>query len=104
MESMAWDANSNSLYAATSCPNIGYTGAYTNYRLARIPKINVAGENDGDDSEDEGADSEDEIEEENEYRCWPQRAHQAENHFGHVFDAGEHRLCGLSFCRCPMKC
>jgi hypothetical protein len=42
------------------------------------------------DEDDEDGDSEDD---EDDNMCWPKRAYHSENYYGHVFDAGEHRLC-----------
>ncbi|KAF8962735.1 hypothetical protein BDZ97DRAFT_1090029 [Flammula alnicola] len=100
---MQWDAGTNSLYAATTCPYIGGTGQHIGYRQARIPKMRRERESDDqqdrdkESMDDDDDDDEDEIEEESEDICWPERAYHAENHFGHVFDAGDHRLYKFSF-------
>jgi len=67
------------------------------YRLAKVPRPRT-GNNTQDADGDESMDEEEEEEEEEEYFedetfCWPQGAAHAEHYFGHVFDAGDHRLC-----------
>ena len=36
---------------------------------------------------------EDDYEDEDEERAWPENAWHDETYFGHVFDAGDHRIC-----------
>ncbi|CAA7265529.1 unnamed protein product [Cyclocybe aegerita] len=96
VEALAWDETSNSLYAATSCPHIDWNGRHLDYRPARIPKVRTGEDEDGEgDSEDNA--EEDDIEEPSDDICWPKGAHHAEDHFGHVFDAGDHRLYKFKF-------
>lgn len=78
--SLAWDANKNSLYVATVRNHVEYC-------RARIHKAPESGMNGGD-----GEVGEDDIEEEDDDICWPKEASQCKSHFGHVFDAGNHRL------------
>jgi len=88
VDAMAWDATSNSLYAATSCPHIDRNGHHMDYRSAKIPVSSSDQESGDEDTEQDQARFE-----ESEDRCWPKGAYHAEDHFGHVFDAGDHRLC-----------
>ncbi|PPQ65280.1 hypothetical protein CVT26_000240 [Gymnopilus dilepis] len=100
---LAWDAGNNTLYAATSCPYVDRLGRHTGYRRARIPRSTNVVEEDANEDDDEGSENEEEDDADMDYEsedddiCWPQRAHHAENYFGHVFDAGDHRFYKFSF-------
>jgi hypothetical protein len=87
---MTWDAACSALYVATACDYMDRNGETFDYRCARVPREpNDDPMTGGSDSEDEDAD---EYEEEDEEICWPKDAAYAEDYFGHMFDAGEHRL------------
>ncbi|KII84429.1 hypothetical protein PLICRDRAFT_46338 [Plicaturopsis crispa FD-325 SS-3] len=79
VNALAWDSRHNTLYAATECSYMGRMGNNYGYREAKIPeRLNP-------DDYDE------------DYTCWPARAYHAEDHFGHFFDAGEHRIYRYAF-------
>ena len=99
VEAMIWDHASNVLYAASDCPNVDRNGYHMNYRYAKIPRTEV-GKNEQnlapEANMDEDEDAWEDIEEDDDYDeevCWPRKAYHSENYFGHVFDAGNHRLC-----------
>ena len=103
VQSLAWDSDGNSLYAATDCPYVDRHGNHHDYRYAKVPKKNrpvkkddVEMEHDDGDEElsDREFDSEDsDFEDDNECTAWPKNAYHDENYYGHLFDSGEHRLC-----------
>ncbi|CAE6481558.1 unnamed protein product [Rhizoctonia solani] len=93
VESLAWDAPNNCLYAATSCEYMDRLGNHHDYRYAKIPKNQNLGEVDGDMDDDEMDDEDDEDGE----RCWPKNAWHKEDYFGYLFDAGDHRILRYAF-------
>jgi len=102
VQSLAWDSDANSLYAATECPYVDRNGYHYDYRYAKIPRKNRSTDTDDvemEDEEDEDfSDSEFEsddsdFEEEDECVGWPSNAYHDESYYGHIFDSGEHRLC-----------
>ncbi|CAE7182037.1 unnamed protein product [Rhizoctonia solani] len=82
VQSLAWDAKNNCLYAATECEHMDRLGYNYDYRYAKIPK-----------SQNPGANT-DEVDHE---RCWPKKAWHKEDYFGYLFDAGEHRIIRYAF-------
>ncbi|CUA74740.1 hypothetical protein RSOLAG22IIIB_11457 [Rhizoctonia solani] len=90
VQSLAWDAQNNCLYAATECEYVDRLGYNHDYRYAKIPGNQNPGANeDGmDDDEEEDVDYE---------RCWPKQAWHKEDYFGYLFDAGEHRIIRYAF-------
>ncbi|KZT73090.1 hypothetical protein DAEQUDRAFT_762447 [Daedalea quercina L-15889] len=92
--SMAWDPKRSALYAATECEYMDRLGFNHDYRRARIPRWADEFARDSEEDEDASEYYEDEDEEE---RCWPQRAHHGEDYFGYAFDAGEHRIYRYAF-------
>ncbi|KAF8192387.1 hypothetical protein K438DRAFT_1720617 [Mycena galopus ATCC 62051] len=99
---MTWDAPRSVLYVATACDYMDRNGETYDYRRAKVPRpprdsTTLHGEEDEDDSmDDDDYDSEDE-DDDDEAPCWPQKAAYAEDYFGHLFDAGEHRLFRYAF-------
>ncbi|KAJ7184810.1 hypothetical protein C8R46DRAFT_1343810 [Mycena filopes] len=87
---MTWDAPRSTLYVSTVCEYMDM-GEHFGYRRAKGPSADAMMMEL--DSEDEDEDSEDE----DEAPCWPQRAAHAEDYFGHLFDAGDHRLLRYAF-------
>jgi hypothetical protein len=90
---MEWDGERSVLYASTDCDYVDRMGNWTGYRRAKIPRAErqSAGEEAKDEQEDEEDGDDDDY-----ARCWPRKAAHAEEYFGHLFDAGEHRICGSS--------
>lgn len=100
--SLVWDAERNSLYAATETSYMDRLGNHHDYRRAKIPKRDsapqpseVVVEDDDQDDEFEDVDDDEDDFDGNE-RCWPKGAMHNEDYFGYTFDAGEHRICELS--------
>ncbi|KAJ7302656.1 hypothetical protein DFH08DRAFT_904878 [Mycena albidolilacea] len=89
---LGWDSARNVLYASTNCDYMDRNGYTSGYRRAKIPKSPRSG--DDIDEENEEADDDDD-----DYygRCWPRKAAHAEEYFGHVLDAGEHRIFRYAF-------
>lgn len=110
---MAWDAQHNSLYAATECRYMDRMGNSLEHRRGKVPieqreNINQnQSQHDGVEEEDDGVEEDMEDEEEDDdddddlnMRCWPKKAYHDEGFFGYMFDAGEHRICELLFLSC----
>ncbi|KAJ7236628.1 hypothetical protein C8J57DRAFT_1376373 [Mycena rebaudengoi] len=94
---LTWDDERNVLYATTSCGYVDRNGYNHGYRRAKIPRDE---DTDGDDDpmSDEEYDDEDEDDEDDDHdHCWPAEAAHSETYFGHVFDAGEHRILRYAF-------
>jgi WD40 repeat protein len=97
---MTWDAPRSALYVATSCDYMDRNGETFDYRRAKVPRtpsrfeamLGVEVDEDAPGSEDE--DDYDDYDDDG--PCWPKNAAYAEDYFGHLFDAGEHRICGYS--------
>ncbi|KIJ42924.1 hypothetical protein M422DRAFT_253711 [Sphaerobolus stellatus SS14] len=90
---MAWDSDTNALFAATNCTYVDRLGYHHDYRRAKIPRGlrgDYDGEGEGD--EDEETEENDDDDDWDDDTCWPKSAHHHENYFGYNFDAGEHRL------------
>lgn len=107
---MAWDAQHNSLYAATECRYMDRMGNSLEYRRGKVPieqreNINQnQSQHDGVEEEDDGVEEDMEDEEEDDdddddlnMRCWPKKAYHDEDFFGYMFDAGEHRIYRYAF-------
>ncbi|KZT73079.1 hypothetical protein DAEQUDRAFT_762436 [Daedalea quercina L-15889] len=102
---MAWDSKRSVLYAATECEYMDRMGYHHDYRAARIPKwadgkqgYKAEERPDEDDDDEDMDDNEEEEEEEDEFgRCWPEKAHRGESHFGYAFDVGDHRIYRYAF-------
>ncbi|KAJ7738177.1 WD40 repeat-like protein [Mycena metata] len=87
---MTWDEPRSILYVSTVCEYIDRQGENFDYRRAKVPKEQkVRG----------GLDAmmEDEDDWDDEAPCWPKRAAHAEDYFGHLFDAGDHRILRYAF-------
>ncbi|KAJ7728138.1 hypothetical protein DFH07DRAFT_851265 [Mycena maculata] len=97
---MTWDAPRCALYVATACDYMDRNGENFDYRRAKIARTSWEQEKMGDE-EDDSMDEEDEDDSEDEYDdeapCWPSNAAYAEDYFGHLFDAGDHRLLRYAF-------
>jgi hypothetical protein len=97
---IAWNDERNELFAATWCSNVDRNGCHIDYEPAKIPvDKNTDGEDGegGKDNEDDWEDDEgdgDEVEYEDTDQCWPRNAYHNETYFGHIFDSGDHRICG----------
>ncbi|KAF8071505.1 hypothetical protein FPV67DRAFT_876444 [Lyophyllum atratum] len=94
--SLAWDARHNALYAATECRYMDRMGNWNGYRRAKVPKdqrytYGHGGGNDRFVEEDEGTDDY------SDGRCWPKQAYHGEEHFGYLYDAGEHKIFRYAF-------
>ncbi|KAF7973198.1 hypothetical protein HWV62_15779 [Athelia sp. TMB] len=93
VRSMAWDANHNTLYAATECNYIDRVGNHHDYRRAKIPEDQrrgyVAADEDEDVTDDE-ADSD--YSDNGGERAWPKKAFHGEGYWGHTFDAAKHTI------------
>jgi WD40 repeat protein len=99
---MTWDDPQSTLYVTTACDYMDRNGETFDYRRAKIPR-DSRGSKSRADEEDESMDDEDDSEEEDDYDsededddeapCWPKDAAYAEDYFGHLFDAGNHRIC-----------
>ncbi|KAJ7510942.1 hypothetical protein B0H11DRAFT_1035607 [Mycena galericulata] len=94
---LAWDSARSVLYASTNCSYMDRSGYTTGYRKANIPKPSPpgSGTENGEDEDDELSGYEDYGDYER--RCWPRKAAHAEDYFGHLFDAGEHRILRYAF-------
>ncbi|KAJ2914501.1 hypothetical protein MD484_g5902, partial [Candolleomyces efflorescens] len=65
---------------------------------AKIPREKTEGEEDDEEDEDEDEDDyDDEDDWDDEERAWPEKAFHSETYFGHIFDAGDHRIYRYSF-------
>ncbi|TFK75112.1 hypothetical protein BDN72DRAFT_758385 [Pluteus cervinus] len=119
--SIAWDEHKQVLYAATACDYITRHGDRVDYRKLKVPrppksaresKKQTGGgedvemsdaedddEEDGDEWDDEDDFSDEGVDEYGEYagRGWPKKAHNTEDYYPHLFDAGSHRLIRYSF-------
>ncbi|KAJ7235721.1 hypothetical protein B0H12DRAFT_1212432 [Mycena haematopus] len=96
---MTWDAPRSVLYVATSCDYMDRNGDTFDYRRAKVPRIprdleTVPSEEDDDPMDDDEFDSEDD---DDDGPCWPKNAAHAEDYFGYLFDAGNHRLLRYAF-------
>ncbi|KAJ7500633.1 hypothetical protein B0H11DRAFT_785998 [Mycena galericulata] len=91
---MTWDAPRSTLYVATACEYVDRNGEHFDYRRAKLPRISwrweTADDEDGTMEDESDDDSEDEYDDDD--QCWPTNAAHAEDYFGHLFDAGDHRL------------
>ncbi|KAJ6630036.1 hypothetical protein B0H10DRAFT_1984790 [Mycena sp. CBHHK59/15] len=74
---MTWDAKNSALYVSTNCEYMDRNGYTNDYRKAHIPK--------------------DARHHYDSTPCWPNKAEHAEDYFGHVFDAGNHRIFRYAF-------
>ncbi|KAF8175065.1 hypothetical protein K438DRAFT_1939775 [Mycena galopus ATCC 62051] len=84
---LAWDSERSVLYASTQCDYMDRNGYTMDYRRAKIPRARDKRDDEGDDDEDD-----------NDYpRCWPKKAAHGEEYFGHILDAGEHRIFRYAF-------
>ncbi|KAH9479827.1 hypothetical protein JR316_0008422 [Psilocybe cubensis] len=105
VRTMAWDNSSNTLYAATECTYVDRIGYHHDYRRAKIPREKYPSEenqSDMDIDDDEIADNEPDSEDDwDDERCWPRNAYHRENYWGHVWDAGDHRLYKYEFKKEP---
>jgi hypothetical protein len=81
---LTWDDERNVLYAATRRGYMDRNGFNHGYQRAKIPKAARERDDEGDDDSMSDDDYDD---------CWPANSAHAETYFGHVFDAGEHRIC-----------
>ncbi|KAJ3546663.1 hypothetical protein NM688_g5488 [Phlebia brevispora] len=122
VNSMVWDSNSLTLYAATECNYVDRLGNYHGYRPYRRPSYGDSENNSGssspvqtsrssyrargttfdDDDDDEEMDGygDEDMEDSDEFgeeRCWPKGAIHEEDYFGYAFDGGEHRLYRYGF-------
>ena len=61
-------------------------------RAREAPTTDRPPEEEEDEDEDED-DYDDEDDWDDEERAWPERAFHSETYFGHIFDAGDHRIC-----------
>ena len=81
VNSLAWDAEHNVLYAATECAyvdRLGYNHGYREAKISRQQELDPSASGN-----------------EEEYRCWPETAFHNEGYFGYAFDAGDHRICEI---------
>ncbi|KAL8287670.1 hypothetical protein RQP46_003528 [Phenoliferia psychrophenolica] len=85
VRSLAWQASTQSLWAATTCTYVDRMGYHHDYRAAKLRNPDAG--SDEDEDEDDGDDD----------IAWPSKAYHRENAFGHPFDAGEHRLYRYQF-------
>ncbi|CUA78533.1 hypothetical protein RSOLAG22IIIB_13211 [Rhizoctonia solani] len=97
VESLAWDAHNNCLYAATQCSYIDRLGNHHDYRYAKIPKSQRSDTDVDYDEEGEGDDDDDEEGPIDGERCWPKEAWHTEDYFGYLFDAGDHSIIRYTF-------
>ncbi|CAE6443774.1 unnamed protein product [Rhizoctonia solani] len=81
VQSLAWDANNNTLYAATECLYHDRVGTSRGYREAATPQGQTH--------------------DSRHFRCWPRAARHKEDYFGYMFDAGEHRIFRYIFKNSP---
>lgn len=70
---------------------LGFHHSYRPGVMPRPPRPPRYGNDDEGDEDDE--DDEDNEEEGDFEHCWPSMAFHAENYFGYMFDAGDHRIC-----------
>ncbi|KAG8729926.1 hypothetical protein FRC11_007719 [Ceratobasidium sp. 423] len=82
VNSLAWDAEHDSLFALTSC-SYDRSGSYA-YRQADIPQRR-------------GASHPNNMHQDSKPRCWPRQAWHAEDYFEYAFDAGEDRVYRYAF-------
>ncbi|CAE6469279.1 unnamed protein product [Rhizoctonia solani] len=92
VQSLAWDALNNCLYAATECEYMDRLGSHHDYRYAKIPK-NQRGQIEGLEEDEEWDDEDDQDPD----RCLPSRAWHKEDYFGYLFDSGDHRIIRYAF-------
>ncbi|CAE7057717.1 unnamed protein product [Rhizoctonia solani] len=91
VQSLAWDAQNNCLYAATECAYMDRLGYHHDCRYAKIPKSQMPEEF----REDYEDDDDDYFEDEE--RCWPKLAWHKEDYFGYLYDAGDHLVLRYAF-------
>lgn len=96
---MAWDADRNTLYAATECRYIDRLGRNYDYRPAKLPKDQLD-QYRGDmgeaiEGEDEDEDESEDNQEDWHDRAWPKNAFHGESYWGYTFDAARHTICKL---------
>ncbi|KAG8731631.1 hypothetical protein FRC11_003223 [Ceratobasidium sp. 423] len=77
VQSLAWDAHNNTLYAATECLYLDRVGTSRGYRKAITPQGQTH--------------------DSRRLRCWPKAARHKEDYFGYMFDAGDHRIFRYTF-------
>ncbi|QRV97269.1 WD40 domain protein [Ceratobasidium sp. AG-Ba] len=97
--SLAWDSSNNALYAATERNHYDYRYAR---KLREEPESSSSDENDSNTSLDDAEDDGEAVEDEQgdvfeDRRAWPKEAFHYEHYFGHMFDAGSHRIYRYSF-------
>ena len=94
VSALAWDSGRSTLYASTECTYIDRMGYNHDYRRARVPgQREGATHHDGDGSSSEDEEDYDDDDLEGDEKLWPDRAFHAEDYFGYMFDAGDHRIC-----------
>jgi hypothetical protein len=97
---LAWNDDRNELYAATECRYVDRLGYHHDYRRAKFPKEKTEGDDDEEKGEDMDDEDEDDYDDEDDWndeeRAWPEKGFHSETYFGHIFDAGDHRICELS--------
>ncbi|CUA74739.1 Myosin heavy chain kinase B [Rhizoctonia solani] len=96
VQSLAWDAGNNCLYAATDCRYMDRLGYHHDYRYAKVPKDQpLPG------FEEEGEEYDDCYADKDYYkdgdRCWPKPACHKENYFGYLYDAGDDLILRYAF-------
>ncbi|KAJ7433995.1 hypothetical protein FB451DRAFT_1380096 [Mycena latifolia] len=112
---MVWDAPRSALYVSTGCDYIDRNGENFDYRRAKVPKdwwrwdsrfgggedrLGGGVDNTAMDNGSNGESDEDEVDSDSDDEDapnWPENAAYAENHFGRVFDAWNHRLFRYAF-------
>ncbi|KAJ7479389.1 hypothetical protein B0H11DRAFT_2423573 [Mycena galericulata] len=90
---MAWHEAHCALYVSTTCEYMDQYGRSRGYRHAKVPRTARTLDLEGEDS-DEDYDSDDD---DDDGPCWPKNAAHAEDYFGHLFDAGDHRIFRYAF-------
>ncbi|KAI0042972.1 WD40 repeat-like protein [Auriscalpium vulgare] len=94
---LAWDAQRQTLYAATECEHVDRMGRHHGYRRAKLPKPpRHSRDDDGDDDMEEDEEDEDDWDGDGENN-WPEQAYHSETSFGHLLDSAEHRLYRYAF-------
>ncbi|KAG5636223.1 hypothetical protein H0H81_008730 [Sphagnurus paluster] len=94
--SLAWDAQQDTLYAATECPYMDTYGGWRGYyRRAKVPKDQRERRSfrDDDEQEEEEEEEEEEEDDDDDDRCWPKDAYHGEEYYGYLYDSGDHTLC-----------
>ncbi|KAJ7438782.1 hypothetical protein B0H11DRAFT_1829022 [Mycena galericulata] len=95
---MAWHEAHCALYVSTTCEYMDQYGRSRGYRHAKVPRTARTLDLEGEDS-DEDYDSDDDDDDDG--PCWPKNAAHAEDYFGHLFDAGDHRIFRYAFKEAP---